>query len=426
MKNMIQKCMNLLTEKSRFKIYRKLSSVPARSLDPQITLQIATTTEDLQQAYSLLHDCYVGINIMQAQPSGLRCNLFSFLPNTTALVAKKNGVVIGTVSLIRDSSLGLPSDKEFLTQNNFCRKQGQKLVEVSALAVRADFRDANHSISLLLMKYLYNFTKNYFHADQLVAIVHPRAEDFYRALWQFKRNGPVVHYNSLNKALGVHLTLDLSDSHMAKVLADFPSKNPRKNLALFCIQADSRFQYPQSIIGKSIYPVITPETVNYFCSSYNDIWTQMSPFEQNSLIRIYATYFGPGAIHKKALRLLQHQVMAKDYRTPLQLRSLLSFENQTGFVTLSDLSSGGCFIETADPRLIQDTEVEISFRLNGKSYRVSGEIAWRSENGNSKKPIGAGIRFSKPIAVLNFELKNWLYTNISGQQTSQTFRSRVG
>lgn len=426
MKNIFQKCMSSLNEKLRFKIYRKLSSVPADSFDPQITLEIATTTQDLQQAYSLLHNCYVGINIIPPQPSGLRCNLFSFLPNTTTLVAKKNGVVIGTVSLIRDSAFGLPSDKEFFEQNSEFRKKGQRLVEVSALAVRSDYRNADHSISLLLMKYLYNFTKKSFHADHLVAIVHPKAEDFYRALWQFKRNGPVVRYNSLNKALGVHLTMDLSDSHLEKIVLDFNSNNPQKNLALFCTLPDNRFHYPKTIAGKSIYPVLTPEIVNYFCATYSDIWSQMSPRDQNNLVQIYATYFGSGSINIASTPLLPNEACAKDYRTPLRIQSLVHYENQSYFATISDLSSGGCFIEMTTSLLLVDTDVEISFKLNGKSYKLEGCIAWKSESNKNAKANGAGIRFLASITQLNYELRDWLYSDVTTKTKAEATLSRIG
>ena len=54
-------------------------------------IKIANTKEELEKAYSLLHDCYVGINLMYPDKSGLRCNFYSFLYWSRIICRSSNG-----------------------------------------------------------------------------------------------------------------------------------------------------------------------------------------------------------------------------------------------------------------------------------------------------------------------------------------------
>ncbi len=90
--------MSFLPKFLRIKLIRQNIRISTPPKDFQVN--IASTKEELEKAYSLLHDCYVGTKLMAPDKSGLRCNFFSFLPFTTTVVAKIGEIVIGTVSLI--------------------------------------------------------------------------------------------------------------------------------------------------------------------------------------------------------------------------------------------------------------------------------------------------------------------------------------
>ena len=50
---------------------------------------------------------------MTPDPSGLRVTIYHALPTTTTLCAKYDGQVVGTITLIRESVLGVPAQAIF-------------------------------------------------------------------------------------------------------------------------------------------------------------------------------------------------------------------------------------------------------------------------------------------------------------------------
>ena len=78
-----------------------------------ITFQIADTQRDLLEAYKIVHDVYVAEGYMDPHPTGLRVTRCHALPLTTTFVGKINDKVVLTMSLIPDSTLGLPMDSKY-------------------------------------------------------------------------------------------------------------------------------------------------------------------------------------------------------------------------------------------------------------------------------------------------------------------------
>ncbi len=411
MKKLIRFAMNLIGEKYRHKLYRNMATIPKEYLNPFFTVEVAKTREDLEAAYALLHDCYVGIKIIDPQPSGLRCYLYSFLPTSTIIVAKFGGKVIGTVSAIKDSKSGLPSDKDFLAQNNDFRRQGKVLVEASALAVAPEFR-GHHSVSFLLMKHLYFYCKNCFQGDFMIAAVHPRAEDFYKALWSFERNGEPVQYKTLKDAAAIHISLDLSDEHLAKIHKTYASKQGLGNIPMVMEANDRRFRYPAKISGQSIHPVITPEMLKYFCLEKKEVWARMSAEEKRTLVQVYTTYFGVAAM-TEFQDSVETNVGHPEYRTPVRFSSVVEIQGTTGFAELHDLTEGGCFVACSGSLPAVGGDVTVSFRFEGCSYKVQGQVAWSNDGLTLLCQKGFGVQFHRSVPALNFKLQQWLYRAVS-------------
>lgn len=407
MKRLLRNTINLLSERQRHFIYRKLAKLPKEFFNPDFRVEIAQTQEDLQSAYALLHNCYVGIKVIDPQPSGLRCNLFSFLPTTTVIVAKLNGKVVGTVSAVKDSSSGLPSDEDFLKENNKLRRQGKILIEASALGVAREFR-GNHSVSFLLMKYLYNYCKHCFRGDQMIGVVVPQAEDFYKALWHFKKNGNPVQYESLKGITAIHISMDLSTEFFDQVENDFGPRDPKKNLGSMIRSEDSRFHYPKEKTGLSINPVITPEMLKFFCLEQKEVWSRLAIKDKQTLIQVYSTYFGAESMNtfrKTEIRLLAQ----KEYRTPVCLSSIASLGSSTSFCEILDLTSGGCFVSWKNSLPSEGEDVCVSFRIQNKTYSLQGKVAWANNNRSLHRGRGFGIRFAQASTVILQDLQQVLF-----------------
>lgn len=408
MKRTLRKVFRFLPRAVRFYLIRKMVNINSPFEKEELQIEIASGQQDFETAFRLLHDCYVGSGLMDAHVSGLRCNSYSFLPNTAIIILKKGVRVIGTVSLIRDSTMGLPSDEKYKIENDTLRNEGKVLTEVSALAIDVEFRNQGHLLNLLLMKFLYNYTKKYSDSNYLVCTIHPRAEDFYSALWGFKRRGSQVSYGYVKGALAIYMFMELSEANERKVVASYRSENPYKNLGLYCLQKDNRFIYPAFESGQVIEVRMTPDVLNYFFKEKTDLFNELSEFHKQMFFEIYYFHFAGQGIESYFVPSEKHRV--REYRTPTKINANLKYNEVNFHSEIIDLSSQGCFVVVKSLTPIDfkiGDETTIEFILGQKKFLIQGQCAWMNNRDNSRYPVGIGIRFKTDILFLSAELKKW-------------------
>ena len=95
---------------------------------------LATTIADFEGAFRLAHDRYVWRRYMPPQPSGRRLGVHHVLPSTKVVVAKAEGRVVGTITVVEDSCLGLPMDEAFGGELGLLRERVRRLAEGASLA----------------------------------------------------------------------------------------------------------------------------------------------------------------------------------------------------------------------------------------------------------------------------------------------------
>lgn len=414
-KKVLTKAFQKVPESLRFPLLRLLARVPELALNQNFRIEIAQSKEDLECAFKLLHDCYVGKGLMKPHQTGMRCNMFTFLPHSTIVVVKLHEIVVGTVSLIRDSKCGLPSDKDFLNENENLRHVNKNLVEVSALAVCPEFRKQGNAISLLLMKYLYNYCKDFFQSDCLVCTVHPRAEDFYKSLWNFKRNGDVVKYQFAGGALAVHLSMTLSEDSERHIVRSYGSQTKRRNLALFVLEKDSRFVFPKRENGEQIDPVMSLESFQYFCFEKAATWFELSDREKSILVSIYRQYkskttklLAQHFVNQSHLQIHQdvqiQRPVQRDYRFPTNVFSIIQDENNSQFAKIKDISSGGAFVQWNSQHAPPKGQFRITLKIKNQTFQAVAEVAWINSHPKDHSTCGFGIRFidKKQHQIVNF------------------------
>ncbi|MCM2322487.1 MAG: hypothetical protein NDJ90_04415 [Oligoflexia bacterium] len=205
------------------------------------SFRAARTPEEQDEAARLLHDCYVQAGLMAPDPAGRRRSPFDETPGAIRLIALSQlpassparPQLAGTVTLIPDSSAGLPSDSIFRKENDLLRRTGGRLLEASALAVPPPFRANRNQITLYLAKYLYHHATRHLGADLLCATIHPRAYDFYAGLMGFECNGREVAYPFVNGAKAIHISVDLPLAAARLRDGYFTSPDPYRNFSLF-------------------------------------------------------------------------------------------------------------------------------------------------------------------------------------------------
>jgi hypothetical protein len=117
--------------------------------------------------------------------------------------------VVGTVTLIEDSGIGLPLDEVYREEADRFRADGLRLGEASALASDPTSQGAGLVLVLRLMQALVIYAADVAGLDVLCVAVNPRHVEFYRRVLTFEVFGELRSYARVNGAPAVALSLDL-------------------------------------------------------------------------------------------------------------------------------------------------------------------------------------------------------------------------
>jgi len=282
----IRKLISWLPRSQRFKVFRSFADCnPAPS--QRLVLKIADTKEELEACFSVLHDAYVDSGFMTPDPSGMRVTIYHALPTTTTLCAKYDGQVVGTISLIRESALGVPLQRIF-DLSSVREKEGY-IAEVSALAVHRNFRKTGGSILFPLMKFMYEYCTTFFDTRHLVIAVNPSHIEMYESLLFFKRLTAtmVENYDFVNGAPAIGATLDLKEAPEI-FKRHYSSKPPRRNLHAYFLEVKlPNIQFPSRRFFTTNDPVLTPQLLDHFFNVRTKTFDNLSERKKALLHSIY-------------------------------------------------------------------------------------------------------------------------------------------
>ncbi|MDB1123699.1 N-acyl amino acid synthase FeeM domain-containing protein [Vibrio algarum] len=190
----------------RRKEIRKASSAVDDPRDLAVTYKIATTREELENAYSLVWDNYVETGFEADDHSKLRLTKYNLLPDTRVFVAKykkglinepkiydEEGICIGTVTIVFDGPMGLPIEEVCPDDISRLRSEGKKLAEVVGFAVNREY--TNYKEFLYIFKVLFQYASLVGVTD-LCCTVTKRHSRFYRKVCFFEPLGELVEYKS--------------------------------------------------------------------------------------------------------------------------------------------------------------------------------------------------------------------------------------
>jgi GNAT superfamily N-acetyltransferase len=178
------------------------------TLEGPVTLGLAITRDDVDQAERLVHEVYVGRGFRDATRPRRRPALTL---RTTVFLARTAGAVVGTLSLVRDLAGGLPADSLYGAELQARRAGGRRLAEVSGLVVDPSWRGAPLALVRPLVQLLGVYARDIAHVDELCIAVHPRHAAFYERRLGFIRFGREKAYGAVNGAPAVGLRLDLRE-----------------------------------------------------------------------------------------------------------------------------------------------------------------------------------------------------------------------
>lgn len=195
---------------------RRYNTVP-QFLQP-VDFRIVERVNELQTAGQLTYREYLKRGYITPMPSQCTLSPYHALPTTATFIAVYHGTfLIGTITLVQDSPLGLPMDEVYKPELDALRAQGHRLAEASLLALNTDifghgvftmFNAKKLLLTLRLFKIMFDYLRSSTDVDELVACFNPKHEILYDFL-QLKPLGGLRSYAGANgnPAIARHLNV---------------------------------------------------------------------------------------------------------------------------------------------------------------------------------------------------------------------------
>ncbi|OYZ21457.1 MAG: hypothetical protein B7Y39_08990 [Bdellovibrio sp. 28-41-41] len=376
--------LSLLPRKVRFAVMRNQLKV-SQNLDSQFTFKIARTRGELSDAYRILHDSYVELGYTVPQISGMRIVKYFAVPSTTTLIALFDGKVVGTISIIRRGSFGLPADaifdlSEFIDRN-------EVIAEVSSLAIDSKFRQKRGALFLPLLKYFWEYTERFMILDSIVISVSPTMSDFYEGFLGFKRlpQAEVAPYSFVNGVPAVGLYLNIKTAR--KVFSElYDHKKTEKNLYRYFVDLKlPHFEFPNREFYKSSDPVMSAEMLDYFFNTVSNVFSELNLNEKLGLSAAY-----PELQYRHVLPAIDLERQRRNIRHSVNLKCFIYFQNNIEAKALDISESGVCVISSVRLSGIILIQIRIA---DEHTAEIRGHVQWENVKYNTY-----GIRILKADA----------------------------
>ncbi len=350
-------------------------------LPEDLCFEIAKTQEDLDQAFHILHEAYVKEGFSKPHASRRRITDYHALPSTTTLVAKHQGQVIATISIIRDGPFGLPTD-QVMDLTRF-REKGERLGEVSSLAIRPDFRGRSGEVMFYLFKYMVHYSLDYFGLDRFVIVVNPDRITLYESVLCFEplHRSALKHYAFANDAPAVCATLELRRAadiwHAA--YAGQPAHKSIYHLFFGGFSEAERRQmcFPDRPFYTVSDPVMTPGLLDFFFNQCTDSFCRFNEHQIKTLRSIYLE--SDYAAVWPPMWAIPHENARRNRRYEVSCAGMLHTGPQNPVpLTVLDASRSGLRVR-ADAELAMDAAPVFKIKVaEGKSVLVKARLCWRA------------------------------------------------
>ncbi|HNX82543.1 MAG TPA: hypothetical protein PKL77_10420 [Candidatus Omnitrophota bacterium] len=256
--------------------------------DPETILEtieyrIARTRQETEEAYSLVYREYLERGYVKHTTSHMRYSIFNALPQTTTFIGKLEDTLISTVTIIPDTSIGLPMDNLYSQELAALRQKNYRICEIAMLAT--DNELFSEGISMMtnstkmlvvfnLFKLLFDYASVKLNMDYMCITINPKHKLTYDFLL-FSEIGGIKTYDSVNGAPAIAMCLDL------------------KNIKNECEQK-KRPVIAQIFLGKPTDPdklnnkfIMAADDLRYFFVEKSDIFKQASSQQMAQLKLFY-------------------------------------------------------------------------------------------------------------------------------------------
>ena len=178
-------------------------------------VEFATQRSHFEKAFQLVYQEYLRKGYCSPNPYQMRYSIFSALPKTVTFCLWRHDHLVGTASVVFDSSLGLPMDDIYHNELENLRKSGRKPCEVSSLALNSDiiskgilplyFAERLRCL-YLIFKPIFWYAKATAKYSDLCIAVNPVHRNLYSSL-HFEEFGVERIYQSVNNNSSIAMRL---------------------------------------------------------------------------------------------------------------------------------------------------------------------------------------------------------------------------
>ena len=256
-------------------------------LPHDVTFKIADTEDELLQAYEIIHDCYVEMKYDIPHEEKIRVTKYHALPHTSVLIIKIKDEVVGTCTFVPDGPFGLPI--ESISNITDLRKNSEHIVEISALAIKKEYRKWKTNLLIPLVKYCFKYINEYKGADRAVIAVAPESVWYYELLFGFfKVTAKPQEYSMVQGAKAMVLHVHYKDSRK-KIWHNFSHLEKEKNIYsyLYNHKFEHNFEYPQYKEHLTVDSLINPHIIETFFKKKVNLLDQMEPKDLLTLRYLY-------------------------------------------------------------------------------------------------------------------------------------------
>ena len=189
----------------------------------------AHSIEEYQQAFELVYQEYVRAGYIQKpRPSRMFVSPQILLPGSCVLIITHHFKVVSTLSIVKDSEMGLPMDSVYSSELNYLRRDGRSLFEACGLATSEKYRWKN--------LFMFAFRECFWHAvrsgaTDICIMVNPKHVAFYKKILLFEDLGPEKFYARLGvPAVALRIPLETAEERLRQA---YEGMDPECNLYRF-------------------------------------------------------------------------------------------------------------------------------------------------------------------------------------------------
>lgn len=357
-------------------------------LPKDLVLKQAETKDEITQALNLVYQSYIDFNYIDPNEAKLRLTKYNILPTTFILIAKYGEEVVGTLSIVPDSALGIPSELTFNIDDY--RNNNTRIAEISSLAIKRGFRKQRGQLLLPLCKIMYLFCTQILKLDGIIVSTIPNVEAFYTDVLLFEKNKlHTIEPNIYTKGTPTTCCfLPLNESTVNAYKKVYEKKEKKYNLYHFFVEATTEnIKMPEPKICFQSYTKQQISTIAELVKVHPELMQNVTEADHLILNNIDVSELY--SFSKETSGSSQgHDRKNKRYH--IRQAAWLSAANadQTVEVYIADLSEDGVKLVLKSPIEIKNNaEVLIFFNYNSRKVKLTAKVLWTK----NRKVIGCQI-----------------------------------